>query len=238
MKRTYQPNNPSSGQEARLPPSHEHPRRASRAQGSPRQGSPPTVGLIWRIRERSAFARLSARRGGVSGRSAVVHVSSRPSRHRHTASCGVRHRSRSVPAVRTQPSAPPAPGDAAATHSSERRCPAGWYLIGATARPPPSGTFSTNSQFDLQLSARPGRPGVMLRLIDAYQRAFEGRPSPCRFTPSCCRVRPRGAGGPRPLPWPRGSPSGACCAAGPSVPPAATPCRSPPNRPPFAVRTP
>ena len=25
----------------------------------------------------------------------------------------------------------------------------------------------------------------LLRAIDWYQRAFEGRPSPCRFTPSC-----------------------------------------------------
>jgi putative membrane protein insertion efficiency factor len=25
----------------------------------------------------------------------------------------------------------------------------------------------------------------MLRAIDAYQRAFEGRPSPCRFYPTC-----------------------------------------------------
>ncbi|MEQ1874129.1 MAG: membrane protein insertion efficiency factor YidD [Ilumatobacteraceae bacterium] len=25
----------------------------------------------------------------------------------------------------------------------------------------------------------------MIRLINAYQRAFEGKPSPCRFTPSC-----------------------------------------------------
>ena len=25
----------------------------------------------------------------------------------------------------------------------------------------------------------------MIRLVKAYQRAFEGRPSPCRFTPSC-----------------------------------------------------
>jgi len=29
------------------------------------------------------------------------------------------------------------------------------------------------------------RPSRMLRLVDWYQRAFEGRPSPCRFTPSC-----------------------------------------------------
>ena len=26
---------------------------------------------------------------------------------------------------------------------------------------------------------------LLLRGIDAYQRAFEGRPSPCRFFPSC-----------------------------------------------------
>ena len=25
----------------------------------------------------------------------------------------------------------------------------------------------------------------MIRLVDWYQRAMEGRPSPCRFTPSC-----------------------------------------------------
>ncbi|MCE9621090.1 MAG: membrane protein insertion efficiency factor YidD [Actinomycetia bacterium] len=25
----------------------------------------------------------------------------------------------------------------------------------------------------------------MIRLINAYQRALEGKPSPCRFTPSC-----------------------------------------------------
>ncbi|MEI2704979.1 MAG: membrane protein insertion efficiency factor YidD [Ilumatobacteraceae bacterium] len=32
---------------------------------------------------------------------------------------------------------------------------------------------------------RPSRPGLLLRLIDVYQRGVEGRPSPCRFTPSC-----------------------------------------------------
>jgi putative membrane protein insertion efficiency factor len=32
-------------------------------------------------------------------------------------------------------------------------------------------------------SRRDGR--LLLRLIDWYQRSFEGRPSPCRFTPSC-----------------------------------------------------
>jgi len=27
--------------------------------------------------------------------------------------------------------------------------------------------------------------GRLVRLVDWYQRAFAGRPSPCRFTPSC-----------------------------------------------------
>ena len=27
--------------------------------------------------------------------------------------------------------------------------------------------------------------GRLVRMVDWYQRAFEGRPSPCRFTPSC-----------------------------------------------------
>jgi putative membrane protein insertion efficiency factor len=29
------------------------------------------------------------------------------------------------------------------------------------------------------------RPSMLVRLVDFYQRAAEGRPSPCRFTPSC-----------------------------------------------------
>ena len=31
----------------------------------------------------------------------------------------------------------------------------------------------------------PAPPGRLVRMVDWYQRAFEGRPSPCRFTPSC-----------------------------------------------------
>ena len=29
------------------------------------------------------------------------------------------------------------------------------------------------------------RRPLLIRAIDTYQRAYEGRPSPCRFTPSC-----------------------------------------------------
>ena len=28
-------------------------------------------------------------------------------------------------------------------------------------------------------------PGRLIRVVDWYQRAMDGRPSPCRFTPSC-----------------------------------------------------
>ena len=49
----------SPRQEARLPPPDEHPRRASRADSTSRQGPAQPVGLIWRIRERSAFTRLA-----------------------------------------------------------------------------------------------------------------------------------------------------------------------------------
>lgn len=49
----------SPRQEARLPPPDEHPRRASRAESTSRQGPAQPVGLIWRIRERSAFTRLA-----------------------------------------------------------------------------------------------------------------------------------------------------------------------------------
>jgi ribonuclease P protein component len=49
---------PPTCQEARVPLSHEHPRRPCRAQEPSRQGPRPTVGLIGRIRERHAFVRL------------------------------------------------------------------------------------------------------------------------------------------------------------------------------------
>jgi uncharacterized protein len=36
----------------------------------------------------------------------------------------------------------------------------------------------------MNVAATP-KPTVPVRLVLLYQRAFEGRPSPCRFTPSC-----------------------------------------------------
>ena len=34
-------------------------------------------------------------------------------------------------------------------------------------------------------STTTGTPTIAIRLVLWYQRLFEGRPSPCRFTPSC-----------------------------------------------------
>jgi ribonuclease P protein component len=50
---------PPSSPQARLPRPYEHPRRPRRAQVAPCQGPPQALGLIWRIRERDVFARLT-----------------------------------------------------------------------------------------------------------------------------------------------------------------------------------
>jgi ribonuclease P protein component len=61
---------PSSCSQARLPQPHEHSCWPCRAQGTPSQGPSQAVGLIWRIRERSVFARLS--HDGVRARAGVL----------------------------------------------------------------------------------------------------------------------------------------------------------------------
>lgn len=50
---------PSPCPQARLPGPYEHPFGARHLEGSSRQGPRSSVGLIWRIRERDAFARLA-----------------------------------------------------------------------------------------------------------------------------------------------------------------------------------
>ena len=49
---------PPSRQEARVPSSDEHPRRAGDPEVAPRSRSPQAVGLIWAIRDRASFDRL------------------------------------------------------------------------------------------------------------------------------------------------------------------------------------
>ena len=119
-----------------------------------------------------------------SGRSAVVHLLPRSSRQRDAAEGGVRVRSR----VRTR------------RHSqSYASAVTGHVALGGLKRPVTSGRLSvrrTTERGQQACSRTPVRSEqaaqqysplkrLLLRLITAYQRAFEGKPSPCRFTPSC-----------------------------------------------------
>jgi ribonuclease P protein component len=62
----------SPRQAARLSPPDGHPGGAQRPAVPPPQGAPPTLGLIWRIRDRRTFAEL--RRRGRRARHGVVSV--------------------------------------------------------------------------------------------------------------------------------------------------------------------
>ena len=55
-----------------------------------------------------------------------------------------------------------------------------------------------------------------LRWIEAYQRAFAGRPSPCRFYPDVLQLRPRGIRGAWHGPWRLADRSPGCCVVDPS----------------------
>mgnify|MGYP001824095516 CR=1 FL=1 len=46
-------------------------------------------------------------------------------------------------------------------------------------------TGAGSTAFDADLPDHSPAQRLLLRGIGAYQRAFEGRPSPCRFFPSC-----------------------------------------------------
>jgi len=63
---------PTSSQEARIPITHGDPSRTTRSQSTPPKGPSPSVGVIWRLRERRAFAQL--RRYGRRVRKGVVTV--------------------------------------------------------------------------------------------------------------------------------------------------------------------
>lgn len=52
-----------ASQEARVSPSHADPRRAGHREGAPSQGSQAAVGLIWRVRGRTAFRDFNPPRG-------------------------------------------------------------------------------------------------------------------------------------------------------------------------------
>ena len=109
-----------------------------------------------------------------------MHLPSRSSRHRHTTACGVRPGPRARARRRTQPRSPSAAGHAAA---GLVRCrpPTGDLSVRRAAVRRVTIVRRTAVRSGADLAAH----SVLIRLVMTYQRAFEGRPSPCRFTPSC-----------------------------------------------------
>lgn len=124
----------------------------------------------------SSLSRGAAR----SGRSAVVHVHSRSSRHGHTAACGVRAGSRARTRRRTQPCATPAPGHVAA-RVVRIPTPLGDVPVRGDARR----RVTVIDRTPVRSGSTSATRSRLTRLVIAYQKSMEGRPSPCRFTPSC-----------------------------------------------------
>jgi uncharacterized protein len=119
-------------------------------------------------------------RAARSGRSAVVHLRPRSSRHRHTAACGVRPGPRARSRRRTQPCSPATAGHVAARLL--RVSPAARHL---SVRRATGSRFSVVHRTPVRSDGTTSSRSRMIRLVIAYQRAMEGRPSPCRFTPTC-----------------------------------------------------
>ena len=119
-------------------------------------------------------------RAARSGRSSVVHLRSRSSRHRHTPACGVRPGPRARSRRRTQPCSPSTAGHVAAGFLRSRSAGRSVFVRRA-ARCRRTVVCRTAVRYgaDSPSSSR------LIRLVIAYQRAMDGRPSPCRFTPSC-----------------------------------------------------
>ncbi len=109
-----------------------------------------------------------------------MHLRPRSPRHRHTAACGVRPGSRAWSRRRTQPCSPATAGHAAAG-VTRFRAAGGDVSVRRSTRCRRTIVRRTpvRSGADSETGSR------LIRLVIAYQRAMEGRPSPCRFTPSC-----------------------------------------------------
>ncbi len=179
---------PPPSQEARLPRSHEHPRRPCRVEVTPRQGPGPSVGLIGRIHTRSDFQRL--RRDGRRVRIEPFWCSHLPDPASNTAQVAFainRAVGNAVTRNRLRRRfARPAGGDGPRErtvsdrlHTERERTDVRGdaCCAGETACEAHQIVTSTSS------FSRPQRWAI--RSITWYQRSTEGRPSPCRFFPSC-----------------------------------------------------
>ena len=201
---------PPSCPQARLSRPNEHPRRARRAQEPARQGPRSPVGLTNRIRGRDAFERLRRDGTRIHGPSLWCNFLSDPADGavEHGVRDRTRLRFRRAPATdcavdcgRLLPRA--SDGAAAAGPAADRR-PA--HRCRTDVRSASHGV-RTDARIDRLRTARSSRrptraqTSAAARRSTAYQRAFDGRPSPCRFFPSCSELRPRGAPTPRHRPW-------------------------------------
>lgn len=109
-----------------------------------------------------------------------MHLLPRSSRQRNAAAGGVRVQSRVRSRGRAQPCAPAVKGHVALGGFQR---PIGARRLSVRRTTVCRHTFADRTAVRLQTST--GKPSRLIRLINAYQRASEGKPSPCRFTPSC-----------------------------------------------------
>lgn len=202
---------PEKSQEPRVPPSHVDPRRASDPQGSPTQGPPQAVGLTGESRLRLcrpgrprehvvAHPRpLDLRRASSSRSSAALGVPDPDlggqAEWRATAS-RLCHRARGRLGRRAQPGSSPAPvgpgpaGWQAPTRCLPARCLAGrrhghgpWAVEGP---PIGGGGVARARRGGTARGAAMTVPARLLRLVfRGWQVLRAGRPSPCRFDPTC-----------------------------------------------------
>lgn len=114
-----------------------------------------------------------------------MHVPSRSSQHISAPTCGVRVRSRVRSRGRAQPGSPP---PASATSFGSFRGPLAAGRLPVRQSSTHRRTVVARAKPD-RTTVRPGstagRTSRLTSLIGRYQQAVEGRPSPCRFTPSC-----------------------------------------------------
>ncbi len=109
-----------------------------------------------------------------------MHLPSRSSKHGDAAKGGVRVQSRVRSRRRAQSCSTPVAGHAAA---------GGLHRPTTTRRLPVrrEGSCRRTVIDRTPVRSRPTtrQPSRLIALVNGYQRAMEGRPSPCRFTPSC-----------------------------------------------------
>jgi len=109
-----------------------------------------------------------------------VHVHSRSSRQLHSPAGGVRPGTRARSRRGAQPCAPSAAGHVVG-RVVRRNAAGGGVPVRRSTRRRVTVLHRTGVRSDVALAT----PSRLIRLVMAYQRATEGRPSPCRFTPSC-----------------------------------------------------